>query len=216
MTLARLLRALPLLALPATSLGAQSPERPVELVVTPETGELTIQLGDLLVDGGLRRTLHSGLPIRIRVVTELWRDRFLDSEEGRAEWRATVFYDPLARAYHVESSSRDGERVVRDLAEASRSLQESFQVPLRPDREGTYYYLAHLEVETLSLSDLEELRRWLRGDLAPVVAGEDDMEGAVAKGMRRLVVRVLGLPVRRVRVRTPPFRVVGEEETGPS
>ena len=205
------LRALLLVTLAVTSLRAQEGTRPLELLVAPETGELTVRLGDLLEDPSLRNALLSGLPLRIRIVAELWRDGLFDSESGRAEWRATVVHDPLARTYLVESSGETGERVVSSPEEASTILRRSFHVPLIPERQGRYYYLAHVEVETLSLSDLEELGRWLRGDLAPAVAGEEDMEGAVAKGVRRLVVRVLGLPARRFRMRTPTFEVPGAE-----
>ena len=72
-------------------------------------------------------------------------------------------------------------------------------------------------METLSLSDLEELQRWLQGDLAPVVAGDGDVEGALAKGARRVLVRMLGLQAERFVVYSPTFRVEirgGEESPG--
>ena len=196
----------------AVSLSAQEGVPPLGLAVAPGTGELTLFLGDFIEDGSLRNALVSGLPVRVRVVAELWRDGLFDSERGRGEWRATVVYDPLGRTYRVGSTSSPEERVVPSLSEVTRVLQESLTIPLSPVDGGRYYYLGRVEVETLSLSDLEELGRWLRGDLAPVVAGEEDVEGAVAKGVRRLVVRVLGLPARRFRVRTPSFEVGGAGE----
>jgi hypothetical protein len=173
------------------------------------TGVLSVRLGSILEDGGLQRALSSGLPLRIRVQVELWKDRFFDSQQGRADWRATVVFDPLALNYRVETSADRTVRTVPSLEEVGRILSLSFGVPLRPRDEGRYYYLGSLEVETLSLSDLEELQRWLRGDLAPAVAGEEEVEGAVERGVRRLVVRVLGLPARRYRVRTETFRYDG-------
>ena len=80
---------------------------------------------------------------------------------------------------------------------------------LEPAGPGRYSALVVVEMETLSLSDLEELQRWLRGDLAPAVAGEEDVEGAVARGVRRLFVRALGLPAQRLRLRTPTFEIGG-------
>lgn len=203
-------------ALPARGQEDENAERePVELFVEEGTGVLQVRLGPVLDDGGLRRALHSGLPLRIRVQVELWKDRFFDSQRGRADWRATVVYDPLDRTYRVETSADRQIRVVSSLEEAGEALSRSFDVPLRPREEGGFYYLGQLEVETLSLSDLEELQRWLRGDLAPAVAGEQEVEGAVEKGMRRLVVRVLGLPARRYRVRTETFRVGGDTDPDP-
>ena len=210
-------RLLTAVAVAAATVGVPAPavaqeegaEQPVTLEVEEGTGVLRVRLGSILEDGGLQRALRSGLPLRIRVQVELWRDRFFDSQKGRADWRATVVYDPLARNYRVETSADRRVRAVSSLSEVGRILSLSFGVPLRPTEEGSYYYLGVLEVETLSLSDLEELQRWLGGDLAPAVAGEQEVEGAVERGVRRLVVRVLGLPARRYRVRTETFEVGG-------
>ena len=76
-----------------------------------------------------------------------------------------------------------------------------------PGADGRWYYVVNAEVETISLSDLQELRRWLRGELAPTVAGDENVENAMARGVRHLVVRVFRLPARRYRDRTPSFRV---------
>lgn len=181
---------------------------PVELSVTPVTGELRVALGDLLDDGGLRRAIHQGLPLRISVQAELWQDRFFDSQRGEAEWRASVVYDPVARNYGVEAQGSPRVTVV-SLDEAAGILRQRFDLPLIPVQEGSFYYLVEVEMETLSLSDLEELQRWLRGDLAPAVGGDEDVGGAVGSGVRRLFVRALGLPARRIRLRTPTFEVGG-------
>ena len=78
---------------------------------------------------------------------------------------------------------------------------------VEPTRPGRYYYLGKVEVETLSLSDLEELQRWLRGDLAPAVAGDEEIGSAVGRGVGRVFVRILGLHARRFKVRTPKFEI---------
>lgn len=193
------------LALAAPGLGAQEDE-PVSLTVVPERGAVVLHLGDLLQEGALRNALESGLPLRILVRTQLWKDRFFDSQEGRAEWRASVVFDPLDETYRVQASGSPGlDLTLASLAEARLALQQNFRVPLTPAEPGRYYYLARVEVETLSLSDLEELERWLRGDLAPAVGSDQDVEGAVARGVRRLFVRVLGLPTRRFELRTETF-----------
>ncbi len=200
-----------LAAVPAGSSSAQEREdapRPLALTVEPSDGSVTLQLGDLLSGAGLRDALESGLPIRIRIITELWRDRFFDSQEGREEWRATLAYDVLERRFVVQTrGSPDNRSRVGSFEEAASLVQQQFRVPLVPPGPGRYYYLATLEVETLSLSDLEELQRWLRGELAPAVTGDRRVEGALAEGMGRVIVRMLGLPTRRERLRTPTFEV---------
>jgi hypothetical protein len=115
-----------------------------------------------------------------------------------------VIYEPLERTYHVVSGG-DSLRVLATLRDVNTSLAHSLRLPLRPTRRGKFYYIAQVELETLSLSDLEELRRWLRGDLGAAVRGDEDVQGALAKGMNRLLVRVLGVPARRERLRTPAF-----------
>jgi hypothetical protein len=212
---ARLAGALLTVLLLAAHAAAQE-KPPLALEVSPGVGALTVQVGELLEDEGVRGALHSGLPVRIRVVAELWRDRLFDGEEARAEWRATVVYEPLERTYRVQTSgSGDQERIVPSLADAGGLLSRRVDIGLRPEQRGRYYYIAHLEAETLSLSDLEELARWLRGDLAPAVAGEERMEGALGRGVNRLLVRVLGMPAKRVRVKTASFDATGEAPVEP-
>ncbi len=198
----------PCLALLAPAALHGQGEAPLLLSAAPESGELQIRIGDLFDEPGLTRALHSGLPLRIRIVAELWKDGFFDSEKGRAEWRASVVYDPLEARYRVSTgASAVTEMIADSLADVRLALRERFSMPLSPAEAGRYYYLGQVEVETLSLSDLEELQRWLRGDLAPAVAGERPVESAVGRGVRRALVRMLGLPARRFRVRTESFEV---------
>ncbi|MHB1191580.1 MAG: DUF4390 domain-containing protein [Longimicrobiales bacterium] len=185
--------------------GAQG-AAPLYLRPQPGTGALEMRLGNVFEDEALVRALHSGLPLRVQVRAELWKDGFFDSQRGRGEWRASVVYDPLERRYRVATGGEGATELSVDSLSAARdALQAAFAVPLRPFEEGRYYYLGQVEIETLSLSDLDELQRWLRGDLATSAGGEGEMGTAVERGFHRVVVRVLGIPVRRYRVRTQPF-----------
>jgi hypothetical protein len=197
-----------LLLVAPPGIAAQGDEEdPVRLGVEVD-GSARMELGGLLDEGGLVRALHSGLPLRIQAVVELWKDGFFDSQRGRAEWRATVVYDPLAERYRVASAGPDTLAAILDsLGAVEAVLQERFDLPLAPDEAGRFYYLGEVRVETLSLSDLEELQTWLRGDLAPAVSGEGRVEDAVGSGVRRMLVRMLGLPARRLRVRSPVFEI---------
>jgi hypothetical protein len=196
-----LLLALLLAAAPGV---AQERVPPLDLRMQGGDGSVRLILGEVLESPGVRQSLGSGLPVRMGIVVELWRDRFLDALEGRHEWRATVLMDPLSDRYLVETGDgASGE--FTSLAGARAFLQGRLQVPLAPERGGRFYYLARLEVETLSLSDLDELRRWLRGDLGPAVEGREEVGGAVGRGLRRLLVRALGLPVQRYQTRTATF-----------
>ena len=165
-----------------------------------------MEVAYLLEDPGLLEAVHSGLPLRIRILTELWKDGFFDDVKGRYEGRASVLFDPLTRRYRVQTGVEEGVvHEVNTLEEARQALQLTLDIPISPGEDGRYYYEADVEMETLSLSDLEELGRWLKGDLGPVVSGDRPPETAVTKGLRRIMVRALGLPARRDRLRTPTF-----------
>lgn len=203
-----------LLGLQASSLQAQEQE-PFRFDISPQTGAARLIIGDFLSDPSLLEAVHSGLPLRIRIRIQLWRDGFFDDQEGDDyEWRASIVFDPLTRRYGVQSGGRvEAEEEVNTLDEARAILQQTLAVPLLPSRDGKYYYNAVVEMETLSLSDLEELQRWLKGDLAPVIDGESDVEGALAKGFRRILVRALGLSARRFERQSEPFRIGGGKPT---
>jgi hypothetical protein len=178
-------------------------QEPFALRLDTDAGAVRVELAGVLAGPRLRESLDAGLPVRIRVVTELWRDGFFDSQVARHEWRATVRYDPLARSHRVELPG-DIRLEAASPEEVGQALESALDVPLRPNEPGRYYYLARMDVETLSLSDLEELQRWLSGELAPSL-GSPEVGSAVGRGLRRLLVRVLGLPVQRLQSRTPRF-----------
>jgi hypothetical protein len=71
------------------------------------------------------------------------------------------------------------------------------------------YYNAELEVEMMSVNDLDELERWLRGELRPAARGERNPGTAVTRGVRSLVVRLLGSENRRYQARSGTFRSAG-------
>ena len=188
---------------------------PARLHVQPGTGTARLELGNLLSHRPLLEAIHSGLPLRIRIVVQLWREGLFHSQEGQHHWRASVIFDPLTQRYRAQLLEAPGEEVVvNTLEEVQALLGRSLDVPLRPRRSGRHYYLADVEMETLSLSDLEELQRWLQGDLAPAVAGEERVGSALARGVRRLLVRMLGLPAKRFQVRSPVFEVGAGSQAG--
>jgi len=203
-----------LLSVPVTSLEAQE-WKPLRFDILPETCETMVGIVDLFSDPSLVEAVLSGLPLRIRLRVQLWKHGFFDNQKDQYDWRASVLFDPPTRRYRVQTNERAGAEVeVNTLEEAQNALQLTLNIPLRPGEPGRYYYIAAVELETLSLSDLEELQRWLQGDLAPVVAGEGEVEGALAKGVKRVLVRMLGLPAKRSRVQSPSCRVESREGTG--
>ena len=193
----------------AQPLAAQE-SLPLRMSVDSASGAPRFELNDLFDDPGLRQALHEGLPLRLSLNVALWRDRFFDSQVASDTWSARLLWDELSRTYLVSVESSDP-TAARDLAEAGDQLQQAIAVDVRPREAGRHYYLVDFEVETLSLSDIEELERWLRGEVTPGPddAGGGDVDGALARGVQRLLVRALGLPTRRLRLRSETFEFAG-------
>ena len=188
-----------------------SAQHDASLTVTLEQAPLyraVLRLQDGLADGELENAVHSGQPLRIRFRVELWKDAFIDQQLGAEEWTMVLTFDPLSELYIVRTRSNTG--TARAFAEyrTARSVVEAAQtVTLRATGEGRYYYTASVDIETLSLSDLVELERWLSGELLPAVTGDGSLPGAIGQGARRLFMRVLSLPERRFEARSARFRL---------
>jgi len=63
----------------------------------------------------------------------------------------------------------------------------------------------------ISMSDLDELERWLRGELRPAVRGKRNPGTALGRGISTLATRLLGGEKRRYEQRTETFRVGNRE-----
>ena len=168
----------------------------------------------LLTDGRTRDLLHHGFPARMHYTVELWSTAgWFDKMLQRREWEIIARFVPLDRRYVV--TRIEGETVTtlgsfEDLAAVQALLDRPYQPPLRaaPPRERVYYN-AELVVEMMSVNDLDELERWLRGELRPAARGERNPGTAVTRGVRSLVVRLLGSENRRYQARSGTFRVAG-------
>jgi hypothetical protein len=197
-----LLIAVALLAAPAAAAGQTPP-----LAITVDGGVPTVWVGDVLADPAMEDLLRSGLPLRMRFRTELWRDRFFDELVEHVTWNVVVLFEPLEARFLVGPAEAQAPDSYSSYTAARAAIETSYFPPMRQARSGRFYYLASLEIETLTLSDLEELGHWLRGELAPAVAGGRSVTGAVGAGLRRLLIRVLDLPARRYHARSPRFQV---------
>jgi len=208
LTLRRAARTLLLLAAAVLPGRAAAQAQPVSVAVAGAGGgwRPVVRMDGVLRDDALLDALRSGLPLRFHFRVELWRrgggvDRLVEARENaRAILRA-----PLDEGYTLEDGRT--QRPFATLAECEDALERAFQPPIRAPGAGRYYYIAVLNVETLSLSDLDELRRWLRGEARPAVTGSRPVGRAVETGLRRFFVRLLGIPTRRYDVRTPVFEV---------
>ena len=194
----------------AAAAGPQQ-QTPLALAADPGAGHRPVlRLGAVLGDAALEETVRSGLPIRLRFRVELWRDAFFDDLVATDTWVTVLGHEPLEQRFFVNTrASPEAVRWFSSFAAARTAVEGTYRPEIRPRRSGRYYYIATVEVETLSLSDLEELQQWLRGEFRPAVSGDGSLPGAVGEGAKRLLVRMLGLPARRHEARTGKFRVPG-------
>lgn len=175
------------------------------LAVAVSGGAPRVIVGQVLDDPALEDAVRSGLPLRMRFRVELWRDRFFDELTDHGAWSVILAFEPLDGRFLVARPDDETVDEYPSYAAARAALETAYAPPLRPGRAGRFYYLATLEIETLSLSDLEELGQWLRGELAPAVGGRRSVASAVGSGLRRLLIRVLDLPARRYHARSDHF-----------
>lgn len=202
----RLALALALLGL-LLAVPAEAQRRPLTVRVGGPSAQWrpVVRLDGLLRDRALVDALDSGLPLRFRFRAELWRKDVFDRLVAVHEESRALLKSPLEVGYVLEDGRT--ERPVARLADAEAALQAAFTPVIHPTTAGRYYYIVRLHVETLSLSDLEELRRWLRGEAQPAVEGRQPVGRAVERGLRRVFVRLLGLPTRRYEERSGSFTV---------
>jgi hypothetical protein len=180
------------------------------LAVAPADGDRSavVSVGPVLAEAALEEALRSGLPVRMRFRTELWRDELLDDLVDDDAFVVVLRYEPIERRYEVYDQRRRGiAGYYSSYARMRAAIETRYPLDMRPRPRGRYYYLSSLEVETLALSDLDELQGWLRGELSPAVTGDGSILGAIGNGAKRVFIRVLGLPARRIEARSAPFRI---------
>ncbi len=158
----------------------------------------------LFNDSEMRELVRAGFPISLRFRLELWRSGGLFNDlESSQEWELIVAYDPSRQRYGVVR--RQGTRMedlgsFATLSTAQSLLERPLRITMLPKREGRrYYYNYALDVAALSVSDMDQLERWLRGVRGSTAAG------AVGSGVRTLMLRMLGGENRHYEKRSGAF-----------
>jgi len=210
-----LLAALALVVAATSPLAAQ---RRLTLGVTPPaamTGGPTVTASNLFADPDMRDLVRSGFPASLRFRLELWRVGGLFNDlEGQQEWELIIQYDPSTQRYRV--GRRLGGRVedvgsFATLATAQAMLERPLRAQLMPERRGArYYYSFTLDIVALSVSDMDQLERWLRGARSGGTAAS-----ALGSGVRTLMLRMLGGERQHYSARSPTFRAPAQSAAAP-
>jgi hypothetical protein len=216
-------RLLALLALPALgaplSAQAQNPRLSIALPGPPPKDSAAdppavgpaVAGPDVIANGQIRDLLRSGFPARLRFHLELWRKGALfDELVGSSDWQIVARYDPLTKRYRAARILDNFVTVLGDFDQPQQldsAIARPYIVPLPPkNRRDRYYYTGTLDVEMISLGDLDEVERWLRGELSPAVRGQRNPGGVIGRGLRGAFLKLIGAEQRHYEARTKVFR----------
>ena len=201
----------------ASSLHAQ--RQPRLEITLPAPTSLTkegpsVRALDVLSDAETQGLLESGFPARLHFRMELWSaGRVFDALVNRAEWDLFVYYDGLNRKYRVVRVEREGEVITSagqfaTFAEMIQESERAMRAPIRAAKQKSrQYYIGVLDVASLELSDLDEVQRWLRGEMQPAVSGNGNPGTALGRGIKRVFVRLLGAERKNLQGRSRTFVV---------
>lgn len=211
--LARVLRVLRVMVVLLLSLGSSASVRAqgrpeVDIRVSTSAYPPSVAIRGVLAERPFDEMLRSGFRARLHVRAELWTEgRWFDDVRGRAEWDVIVRYDVIDRTYEVaraESGRLTPLGSYTRFADARAALELPHVATLpTPPRGQKSYVLVQAELQTLDVSDLDELERWLKGEARPMVQGRRNPGTVLTRGLRSLASRLLGGEVRRLEARSP-------------
>ena len=180
-------------------------------LTTPPPGPI-VRTANVIADEELKRLVLNGFPAQLSYRADLWsRSGWFDDVVATFEWNVVIRYEPLAKTYrvarYVGNRAENLGRFER-FEDAQATVARAYQPPLPARRSRSrQYYVVVLQVEVLSMSDLDEVDRWLRGEAKPAVRGKRNPGTALGRGLSTLATRLLGGESRRYEQRTETFRI---------
>lgn len=211
-----LLSSVVLLGTTATAAWAQP--RPGLSITMPAPEQVTrvgpaVAASNMLAGRKLQELLSSGFPARLHFVVELWSvGGWVNDLERVTEWDVVVRQVAMENVYEVSQIAGDhvfslGRFALLSDAEAAVGRPVRASIVAFPGRKR-FYYQVTLAVETLALTDLDEVERWLRGELRPAVRGKRNPGTVLSRGVKTLASRLLGGERREYEERTAIFSTV--------
>lgn len=196
--------------------AAATAQKPQVSLTLPERNALAteapaIRSQSLITDGSTLDLLRNGFPARLHYRIERWSTGgWFDDIAAESEWDVVVRYDAMSKLFQVyRVVSKQTILVGRysTIQEADAAVGSSYHAPVSTPKKGKRsYYTLTLDIESLSLTELDEVERWLRGELKPAVRGKKNPGTAVGRGVKSVMVRLLGGEKRRYETRTGVFR----------
>jgi hypothetical protein len=152
----------------------------------------------MLTSARMRENVAAGFPANFHFRVELWSEGgVFDKFERRVEYDVLVRYIALEKAYEVVLVEKDRPPFslgkFASVDDAERAVGRPRRVPITaPANRRVMYYQVTLEADNLKISDLDDLNRWLRGEVQPAFSGDRNAGTAVSRALRSVVTRVLG------------------------
>ena len=192
-------------------------QRPTLEIALPDASLATtlgpvVQARNMLSPAKVREMLAANFPLRLHFRVELWSEgTMLNHIERSTEYDVVVRYSAMDKQYEVVQLVNDrplplGKYARIEDAEGAVARRTRAAITALPVRRRQYY-LVTLETKLLSLSDLDEVERWLRGDLQPGLTGEANPGTVITRGLRTVAAKLLGSESREYEASTPMFRV---------
>jgi hypothetical protein len=205
-------------AMPRPVLAQRTLPKPELRMELPADSLLTrrgplVSATNMLLREKIQKHLLAGFPARFHFRVELWSERgwFTDRLESAIEYDVFARYLPLERKYDVILVENDNALSLGKydvVADADRAVGRPFAVPIVAARiNATQYYLTTLIVESLSEKDLDEVERWLKGDVEPGITGQAHPASIISRGVRTLASRLLGGEKTEYEMASPKFRI---------
>ena len=182
------------------------------LQVRDSAGAITapvVRAENLLSDGAFLAAVRNGFAVRFAFRLSLWRSATIfDRLVRETLWEAVAVQDPVENTYALVLEPGGKVEIYADASHLGDALARTYTVGMlpTPGRNERYYYIASLEIESLTASELEDVQRWLRGDLGHAITERGDLGNALTRGARMLLIRLSGLPHRRFEARSESFR----------
>lgn len=204
-----------LLLASALPLAAQ-PRARVNVTTPTAAAACSVSVVGVLADSAFDELMRNGFPVRMHMRAELWRKgSIFDQIAAHTEWEVVVSFDSFDATYEVVRVTFDGSKprftqlgAYKTLATAQAAAELAFAPPLPPAPKGKESYIAvQADVQTMDMSDLDEVQRWLRGDARPAVEGRKNPGKALTRGLSSIVTRLLGAEVRHYEGRSKLFRL---------
>jgi hypothetical protein len=203
---------LPALMLLAATISAQ-PRAAVRITLpaSPASDAPSVFTEHILADGRIRDHLTNGWPARLHFRLERWgvSEGVFNKVKATAKWDVIVSYDGLNKSYRVgRIHGRDSQRLgeFEKFEEVEALLERHYRPTIKLPAAGEKsYYEVNLEVETMSVSDLDELQSWLRGEAKPALKGRRNVGGALWRGIKTSLLRIVGAERREYYEKTSIF-----------